>query len=105
MQPALQPRVEEARLPAETRAGDAVENSEILIFVGTGARGGFLADLGTDIGEARLLLGIDHENIGLRHAFDVDAGDRDQREAAQALRSSAPPFRARSIRPAIARRR
>src|SRR5262245_3571791 len=85
MQPALQPRVEEARLPAETGAGDAVENGEILIFVGAGARGGFLADLRIDIGKARLFLRIDHENIGLGHAFDVDAGGRDQREAAQAL--------------------
>src|SRR2546430_10074169 len=51
MQPALQPRVEEARLPPETRAGNAVENGEILIFVGTGTRGGFLAELGIDIGE------------------------------------------------------
>ena len=72
MQPALEPRIEEARLPPETRAGDAVDNGEILIFVGAGTRGGFLADLGIDIAEARQLLGIDDENIGLGHAFDVE---------------------------------
>src|SRR6478752_10751484 len=34
MQPALRPWIEEAWLPAETRAGDAVENGEVLVFVG-----------------------------------------------------------------------
>ena len=86
VQPALEPRIEEARLPSEARAGDAVEDGEILIFIGGSAGSRFLAELGIGIGEARLLLRIDDEDIGLAHTLDMDAGSRDQRQTAQTLR-------------------
>src|SRR5262245_5577216 len=79
MQPALQLRIEEARLPSETRAGDAVENGEVLILLSADSSGGFLADLRIRIGEALHLFRVEDENIRLRHAFDVDASGRDQR--------------------------
>src|SRR4030095_3882975 len=88
MQPALQPRIEEARLPSETRTGDAAENGEVLILLSADTGGGFLADLRIRIGEARHLLRVEDENIRLRHAFDVDPRGRDQRQAAQALRGT-----------------
>ena len=57
VQPALQPWIEEAWLPAETRAGDAVENGEVLVFVGAGALGGFRALFRVGVGEARVSSG------------------------------------------------
>ncbi len=83
MQPALEPRIEEARLPAEARACDAVEDGLVLILVGGRALGGGLAEPGIGIGKTRLLLRIDHEDVGLGNAFDMDAGRRDQGQAAQ----------------------
>jgi hypothetical protein len=86
VQPALEPRIEEARLPSEAGAGDAVEHGDVLVLVGAGALRRLLADLGIGISEPRLLLRIDHENVGLGNALDVDAGRRDQGQATQALR-------------------
>ena len=43
-------------------------------YLSAGALRRLLADLGIGIGEPRLLLRIDHENVGLGNALDVDAG-------------------------------
>src|SRR5262249_60260442 len=82
----------EGGVASEGGGGGAVGGGGIPIFGGGGAGGRFLSEFGIGIGEPRLLLRIDDEDVSLSHALDVDTGGGDQRQAAQAPRPAHPPF-------------
>jgi hypothetical protein len=104
MQPARQAWIVEAWVPAEARRGDAVGDRLVSVFVGGRALCGGFSERSIGIGHARLLVGVDHEDVGLRASLHVNPGRRDEGEIAKCAKRRGPRLQARSSRPANGRR-